>query len=79
MAKFRLIHDESRHVSILPHGSTKRVQPEEIFTVPDKYSAAYECQPHLYELIEEPEQAQHSEDESADLEVGTEINENEED
>jgi hypothetical protein len=48
MARFRLIADEAREVSILPAGTLRAVQPDELFDVPDEHAASYECQPALY-------------------------------
>ncbi len=51
MAKFRMIADEAREVSMLPSGS-RLLQPDELFEVDDKVAASYECQPQFYELVE---------------------------
>jgi hypothetical protein len=54
MAKFRLIADEARQVSILPSGSLRKIEPDEVFDVPDRHAESYECQPHLYESVSSP-------------------------
>jgi hypothetical protein len=54
MAKFRLIADEARQVSILPAGELRTVQPDEVFDVPDQVAESYECQPHFYEQVSAP-------------------------
>lgn len=55
MAKFRLLGDEPRHVSMLPSGTLRRLEPDEVFTVPDEHADSYECQPALYEWLDRPE------------------------
>jgi hypothetical protein len=52
MATFRYVGDEARLVSILPSGDTRRLEPDELFDVPDAHTESYECQPYLYELQE---------------------------
>lgn len=49
MARFRLLGDEPRQVSMLPEGQLRLVEPDELFTVPDEVAASYECQPDLYD------------------------------
>lgn len=48
--KIRYVGEESRQVSILPHGMLRLVEPQEVFDVPDAHVASYECQPDLYEV-----------------------------
>ncbi len=48
MARFRLIADEAREVSILPDGALRLIEPDELFDVPDEHAPSYECQPTLY-------------------------------
>lgn len=51
--KLRLITDEARHVSILPSGALQLVQPDEVFTVPDRHADSYD-QPGVYEPVTAP-------------------------
>jgi hypothetical protein len=55
MAQFRLLGDEPRHVSMLPSGTLRRLEPDEVFTVPDGHADSYECQPDLYDWLDRPE------------------------
>ena len=55
MASFRYVGDEPREVSILPAGTLRRVEPDELFKVPDEHAESYACQPHLYESQDEQE------------------------
>lgn len=48
MARIRYVGDEPREVSILPEGTLRRVDPDQLFEVPDEHVESYECQPHLY-------------------------------
>ncbi len=50
--KVRFVGDEPREVSILPAGTLKRVEPDEVFEVDEKVADSYACQPHLYEVDE---------------------------
>lgn len=50
MAKVKLLADEPLLVSILPHGTLRRVEPGEVFDVDDKHVESYECQPDLYDV-----------------------------
>lgn len=52
--KVRFIGDEPRHVSILPAGTLKRVEPDEVFEVDELVADSYACQPDLYEVDEAP-------------------------
>lgn len=52
--KFRLVADEARLVSILPTGDLRKVEPDEVFTVPDEHADSYEIQPHYYEPLNAP-------------------------
>jgi len=58
MARFRYLGDEARHVSMLPAGTLRLVQPDEIFNVPENVADSYECQPDLYEREDEPADAE---------------------
>jgi hypothetical protein len=58
MARFRYLGDEARHVSMLPAGTLRLVQPDEIFNVPEGVADSYECQPDLYEREDEPADAE---------------------
>lgn len=55
MARFRLVADEPRQVSILPAGELRLVAPDELFTVPDEHADSYTCQPHYYKREDEVE------------------------
>lgn len=57
MAQFRFVADEPRQVSMLPAGDLRKVEPDDVFTVPDQVADSYECQPHLYELVTPPKTA----------------------
>ena len=57
MARFRFIGDEPRQVSILPAGSLRLVEPDELFEVPDEHAPSYECQPDLYVYDDAPASA----------------------
>jgi hypothetical protein len=48
----RFVGDEPRDVSILPAGTLRRVEPDEVFEVDEKVADSYSCQPHLYEVDE---------------------------
>lgn len=48
MSRFRYVGTEPRQVSILPSGRLQKVEPDELFDVPDDHAASYECQPDLY-------------------------------
>lgn len=54
MAKFRYIGEEPRVVALLPAGA-RRLEPEEMFEVPDSVAEAYECQPQLYDWLDRPD------------------------
>jgi hypothetical protein len=53
MARFRLVADEPRLVSMLPAGELRRLEPDELFEVPDEHAASYEGQPY-YQRDEAP-------------------------
>lgn len=53
-ARFRYIGDEAREVSMLPEGTTRRVEPDEMFEVPTAVAKSYECQPHLFDRNDKP-------------------------
>lgn len=48
MARFRFIGDEPKEVSMLHLGALRRLEPDELFEVPDELAESYECQPALY-------------------------------
>jgi len=48
MARFRLVADEPRQVSILPAGELRLIEPDELFDVPAAHVESYTCQPHYY-------------------------------
>lgn len=50
--KVRYVGDEARHVSILPGGELRLVQPDGVFEVPEKVAESYSGQPDLYEVQE---------------------------
>jgi hypothetical protein len=54
MAQFRFIGDKARQVSMLPAGTLQLVEPDEMFDVPEAVADSYECQPDLYERLDEP-------------------------
>lgn len=54
MAQFRMIADEDRQVSMLPSGELRKLEPDELFEVPDEVADSYECQPHYFELVSAP-------------------------
>ena len=55
MAQIRYRGDEPRQVSILPAGATRKVDLDEVFTVPDDHAESYDCQPHYFEWVDKPE------------------------
>lgn len=50
MTRIRYVGDEPREVSILPAGMLRRLEPDELFDVPDEHAESYACQPHLYDV-----------------------------
>lgn len=66
MAKFRFVGEEPRQVSMLPHGGLRRVEPDEIFEVPDEHAESYESQPHFYERQDAPKPARKATPRKAD-------------
>lgn len=54
MAKFRYLGSEIRAVSMLPAGVLRKLDPDELFDVPDAVADSYECQPGLYRREDEP-------------------------
>lgn len=49
VARFRYVGDEPRQVSILPAGTLRTVEPDELFEVPAEHADSYECQPHYFQ------------------------------
>lgn len=57
MGKFRYVGDEPREVSMLPNGTLRRLEPDELFDVPDTVDDSYTCQPGLFERVDAPVKA----------------------
>lgn len=53
MTRVRYVGDELRQVSILPAGTLRLLEPDELFTVPDEHVESYACQPGLYDVGDE--------------------------
>jgi hypothetical protein len=53
MARFRFAGDEPRQVSMLPAGTLRRLEPDELFDVPDAHWESYASQPALYEPLDD--------------------------